>query len=44
MSVRILRRRAPERLFTASPGHPVALTVDTGNRPGGCRLQLRLNV
>ncbi|MFJ8443106.1 hypothetical protein [Kitasatospora griseola] len=34
----------PNDLFTASPGHPVALTVDTDNRPGGCRMQLRLNI
>ncbi|MEV7118374.1 hypothetical protein [Kitasatospora griseola] len=34
----------PNDQFTATPGHPVPLTVDTDNRPGGCRLQLRLNV
>ncbi|GGQ56210.1 hypothetical protein [Kitasatospora griseola] len=34
----------PNDRFTATPGHPVPLTVDTDNRPGGCRLQLRLNV
>ncbi|MER7766897.1 hypothetical protein [Kitasatospora sp. NPDC096140] len=33
----------PNDQYTASPGHPVALAVDTDNRPGGCRLQLRLN-
>ncbi|MFD8757262.1 hypothetical protein ACFV0O_40760 [Kitasatospora sp. NPDC059577] len=34
----------PNDLYTAYPGHPVPLTVDTDNRPGGCRLQLRLNL
>ncbi|MEU9073808.1 hypothetical protein [Kitasatospora sp. NPDC048538] len=34
----------PNDLLTASPGQPVALAVDTDNRPGGCRLQLRLNI
>lgn len=34
----------PNDVHTASPGHPVALAVDTDNRPGGCRLQLRMNV